>query len=632
MLAENKSYSGYNTIEDQDDPERSLDDVCRIHLTWENITVSKKAQTSKICGLGKMSEEMPTMILNDVSGFAKPGDFVAILGASGSGKTTFLNTFSYRLSPGLAMTGNVKVNGRAVAQEEMRRISGYVGQNDTFVGSMTVIEVIIFYANLKLDPSISGSTKQNMADKILRKVGLSNIKNSLVGDTYIPGISGGEKTRLAVATQLLLGASLLFLDEVTSGLDTFMAESVLKMMKDLADWGCTILCTIHQPASELYAMFDKVCLMSEGNVAFLGNKSDALTFFEESYYPCPSNYCPTDHFIYTLAIRPGDEVNCRERCMHLVKSYRESRFFLKVTEGMKTSVTQFENNSYSKINILRKGTFCNQLFRNIQRSFKESVRNPRSSRMRLISGVLVALMVGFFYFRTRNDMHTVKEDKSGLLFLLILVPAIRSLNYCALTFPLTFHTTQREHQDGLYSSLAYFLSVVICEIPYVVFINLVQYLIIWVLVGLKMEVIPLLNAVCCVAITSWASSGAGWLIGAIAGPQPVLAAQAAATTIFPFFMFAGVLKTEFDTPIYLYPFKYLSWLRYGCRMLMVNEFRDLELHCGDEPCAKNGTAILLDMGINPDELWWPNMAASTGIGLGFMVAAWFILACKLKRQ
>ena len=341
-----------------------------------------------------MSEEMPTMILNDVSGFAKPGDFVAILGASGSGKTTLLNTFSYRLSPGLAMTGNVKVNGRAVAQEEMRRISGYVGQNDTFVGSMTVIEVIIFYANLKLDPSISGSTKQNMADKILRKVGLSNIKNSLVGDTYIPGISGGEKTRLAVATQLLLGASLLFLDEVTSGLDTFMAESVLKMMKDLADWGCTILCTIHQPASELYAMFDKVCLISEGNVAFLGNKSDALTFFEESDYPCPSNYCPTDHFIYTLAIRPGDEVNCRERCMHLVKSYRESRFFLKVTEGMKASVTQFENNSYSKINILRKGTFCNQLFRNIQRSFQESVRNPRSSRMRLISGVLVAFSLG----------------------------------------------------------------------------------------------------------------------------------------------------------------------------------------------------------------------------------------------
>ena len=295
MLAENQGNGGYSTIVNE--YERRFDDIPKIHLTWENVTVCKKIQTSALCRRKETLAETPSLILDDASGVAKPGDFIAILGASGSGKTTLLNALSHRLSPGLELTGQVRINGRTLVSEEMRRISGYVGQNDTFVGSMTVIEVVLFYANLKLDSRIPYKEKQCMAETLLQKVGLNHVKNSLIGDGYIPGISRGERTRLAVATQLLLGASLLFLDEVTSGLDTFMAESVLKMMKDLADWGCTILCTIHQPASELYSLFDKVCLMTEGSITFLGDHKSALTFFEENNFPCPSHHCPTDHFI-----------------------------------------------------------------------------------------------------------------------------------------------------------------------------------------------------------------------------------------------------------------------------------------------------------------------------------------------
>ena len=632
MLAENQGNGGYNTIVNE--YERRLDNIPKIHLTWENITVCKKIQTSAWCRRKKTLVETQSLILDDVSGVAKPGDFIAILGASGSGKTTLLNALSHRLSPGLELAGQVRINGRTLLPEEMRRISGYVGQNDTFVGSMTVIEVVLFYANLKLDSRIPHKEKQCLAETLLQKVGLSHVKNSFIGDSFMPGISGGERTRLVVATQLLLGASLLFLDEVTSGLDTFMAESVLKMMKDLAEWGCTILCTIHQPASELYALFDKVCLITEGRIAFLGDHRSALTFFEESNYPCPPHHCPTDHFIYTLAIKPGIEEKCRERCMEMVRSYKKSRFFFKVVEDIKDSSALFEGDvrDESKIPPTPTGTFWNQLFENIKRSLKENLRNPRSSRSRLIAGVIVALMTGFFYLRTSNDKETVKANKSGLIFLIILIPAVRSLNFCALTIPLSFRTTLREHHNGLYSSLAYFLSIVICEIPYMVSVNFVQFLITWLLVGLKMDAVSFFNAVNCIIITSWASSGAGWLIGAIVGPQPALTSQVSAVAILPFFLFAGVLKDDEGTPTYLYPFKYLSWLRYGFRMMFVNEFRDLELSCGDDVCVQNGTVILLEMGIDPDELWWPNMVANGVLGLGFMVVAWLILASKFKRR
>ncbi len=81
-------------------------------------------------------------------------------------------------------------------------------------------------------------------------------------------------------TKIITNPSILFCDEPTSGLDSFMAMSIVESMKSLARTGKTIICTIHQPSSELFEMFDKICLMSEGKLAFIGDKSKANLFFE----------------------------------------------------------------------------------------------------------------------------------------------------------------------------------------------------------------------------------------------------------------------------------------------------------------------------------------------------------------
>ena len=94
------------------------------------------------------------------------------------------------------------------------------------------------------------------------------------------GISGGEKRRLGFACEVLTNPMILFCDEPTTGLDSFMAFSVVEAMRSLANQGRTIICTIHQPSSETFEMFDKLCLLAEGKLAFIGSLNQAISFYE----------------------------------------------------------------------------------------------------------------------------------------------------------------------------------------------------------------------------------------------------------------------------------------------------------------------------------------------------------------
>jgi len=112
-------------------------------------------------------------------------------------------------------------------------------------------------------------------------MGLSKCADAQIGyPTRIKGISGGEMKRLAFASELLTDPPLFFCDEPTSGLDSFMSQNVVSVLKGMSANGKTIICTIHQPSSQTFEMFDHVLLMAEGRVAFMGKATAALKFFK----------------------------------------------------------------------------------------------------------------------------------------------------------------------------------------------------------------------------------------------------------------------------------------------------------------------------------------------------------------
>lgn len=110
-----------------------------------------------------------------------------------------------------------------------------------------------------------------------------------------------------------------------------------QVLKSLASKGKTIICTIHQPSSEVFAMFDRLLLMADGRTAFLGQANDAISFFSAQGMPCPPNYNPADFYIHSLATVPGQEVECKKKIKEICDAYDTSEAGAAVLEIAKTN-------------------------------------------------------------------------------------------------------------------------------------------------------------------------------------------------------------------------------------------------------------------------------------------------------
>ena len=136
-------------------------------------------------------------------------------------------------------------------------------------------------------------------EQIIFQFGLTKCADTVIGkpDQGVKGISGGQRKRLSLASEVLTNPAIMFCDEPTSGLDSFMASSVVDTLRKLASQGRTVICTIHQPSSQIVELFDKVLLMAEGRTAYLGDMNMANPFLATCGYPCPINYNPADHWV-----------------------------------------------------------------------------------------------------------------------------------------------------------------------------------------------------------------------------------------------------------------------------------------------------------------------------------------------
>jgi ABC-type multidrug transport system ATPase subunit len=130
-------------------------------------------------------------------------------------------------------------------------------------------------------------------EELLNSLGLAYCAEAFIGSDLVRGVSGGEQKRVAIGVEIITNPSILFLDEPTSGLDSFNAWKIIHILKALAGFGCSILCTIHQPSSETFALFDVCILLAHGQVVFNG-QVERLTR-EFANVGCKLN-CP--HFGY----------------------------------------------------------------------------------------------------------------------------------------------------------------------------------------------------------------------------------------------------------------------------------------------------------------------------------------------
>ncbi|WWC88700.1 uncharacterized protein L201_003613 [Kwoniella dendrophila CBS 6074] len=246
-------------------------------------------------------------ILNGSNGSIPSGGFACILGPSGAGKSTLVDILAGKRKEGI-VTGSVgftQIEGR-----EGRVRVGYVDQADILSPTSTVLETLIFAAQLRLPESIPSSLKIERAHTVLSQLHLDHIANTRIGSTEHRGISGGEARRVSIGIELVSSPDILVLDEPTSGLDSVSASRLIKLLKSLSEENdTTIIASIHQPSSALYQSFNQVILLSKGKQLYFGKGgSEPLKYFEEKKgcSKCPNGYNIADYLLEIASYENGN--------------------------------------------------------------------------------------------------------------------------------------------------------------------------------------------------------------------------------------------------------------------------------------------------------------------------------------
>jgi ATP-binding cassette, subfamily G (WHITE), member 2 len=202
-----------------------------------------------------------------------------------------LNTLACRLDVNTIVEGEMRLNGAAYDNAELKRIAGYVMQDDLLNGYLTVEETLMYTAELRLPRVFTRQQRKERVDDVMTDLGLSHVRNVIVGTPLNKGISGGERKRLCVGMQLLNRPQLLFLDEPTSGLDSVMALDLLHTLHGLAhgqsqEKAVTIVCSIHQPQSKIFNLFDSLILLKAGSIIYQGPRKQVMVRHEYLIVEC----------------------------------------------------------------------------------------------------------------------------------------------------------------------------------------------------------------------------------------------------------------------------------------------------------------------------------------------------------
>ncbi|KAM0938294.1 putative ABC transporter, AAA+ ATPase domain, ABC-2 type transporter, ABC-transporter [Dioscorea sansibarensis] len=271
--------------------------------------------------IGVKPTEMTNLtILSDVSGIIKPSRMTLLLGPPSSGKTTLLKALASKLESSLKMSGDVTYNGYSLDEFVPQKTAAYISQNDVHMGEMTVKEILDFSARCQgvgnryellwelarrereagvyPDPEIDffmkataveGGNNSLQTDYTLRILGLDICADTIVGNEMLRGVSGGQKKRVTTGEMIVGPTKTLFMDEISTGLDSSTTFQIVKCLQQIVHHGeATILMSLLQPAPETYELFDDVMLIAEGKIVYQGPREFVLDFFESCGFRCPA--------------------------------------------------------------------------------------------------------------------------------------------------------------------------------------------------------------------------------------------------------------------------------------------------------------------------------------------------------
>ncbi|XP_074347455.1 pleiotropic drug resistance protein 3-like [Apium graveolens] len=414
-------------------------------------------------------EEKRLQLLQDITGSFRPGILTALMGVTGAGKTTLLDVLSGRKTSG-NFEGEIKIGGYPKVQAIYSRLSAYCEQTDMHSPMVTIKESLAFSARLRLSSQLTESNKNEFVEEVLSMIELDDIKDALVGFPGVNGISYEQRKRLTIAVELVSNPSIIFMDEPTSGLDARAAAIVMRVVKNIADTGRTIVCTIHQPSINIFEAFDELLLMNRGgHIIFagpLGPQSSKLIEYFEGIPGVPKLQENSNPATWMLEITSAStEVQLG---LDFGQIYKRSHLYGKMVELVKDLSFPVEGLGQLKISTCLPRNGWEQFKACLWKQNLSYWRSPNYNLVRLTFITMVSLLLGGLLWQKGNEINDEQDllNILGTIYIFVLFLGIANCSSVQSYIATERAVVWRERFAGMYSSLAHSLAQVVIEIPY----------------------------------------------------------------------------------------------------------------------------------------------------------------------
>jgi len=580
-------------------------------------------------------------ILNEVSGSACPGEILALMGPSGSGKTSILDVLSGRSAYD---SGSITIDGELVTSKVMKKLKkkvAYVKQSDLFFGHLTVRDQLTYTALLRLPAEWPKSRKVTEVNRIISILRLTNC-----ADTPIFLLSGGERKRVNIGTELLTDPSVVILDEPTSGLDSTSAVALIRILDGLArNEGKTIITSIHQPSSGVFFGFHKLMLLADGNLVYYGTPNESLAYAKSINFECPGGYNAADHWMDLLVVDSAVVVNDadgddfdpdglarrKQRALiaagkttrqKLIEAWDKETFSNKVEEDAKRDHER-SGVKRSLIEDLNEKTFNTSWLTQFRVLMHRSMKNSRSAiftTLNLIKSGAIGLMAGLLWFQMPYTESAI-FNRSSFYFFTMTYWVFDAMFGAFMAFPEERAILFKERASGSYHLSAYFLAKSTSEAPTRLILPAIYMTIAYWLSGVNNNFAIFLGSAACTLLSVLAGESIGLFIGTtVFDMQRGLVVMTVCSLSL---MVAGGFFVR-NMPVWLTWLKYLSPFKYAYDSSVQLVF--------NKPVPCDGSSIMSSCGgsdsgyvSNAELLKFLGVQGSVGFNVGMLITVFVVV-------
>ncbi|XP_022948819.1 ABC transporter G family member 3-like [Cucurbita moschata] len=541
------------------------------YIAWKDLTVTIKKK-----------RKYSNKVVKSSNGYALPGTMTVIMGPAKSGKSTLLRALAGRLHHSAKMYGEVFVNG---AKSRMPYGSyGFVERETTLIGSLTVREFLFYSALLQLPGFFF--QKKNVVEDAIHAMSLGEYANKLIGGhCYMKGLPNGERRRVSIARELVMRPQILFIDEPLYHLDSVSTLLMMVTLKKLASTGCTLVFTINQSSTEVFGLFDRICLLSNGNTLFFGETLACLQHFANAGFPCPIMQSPSDHFLRAINTDfdriiamcknwQDDQGEFSSVNMDTAVAIRTLEATYKSSAdaaAVETMILRLTDKEGSSLKSKGKASSLTRIAVLTWRSLLVMSREWKYYWLRLILYMLLAVCIGTVFSGLGHSLSSVVTRVAAIFVFVSFTSLLSVAGVPALMREIKIYTSEESNYHS--GAFVFLLGQLLSSIPFLFLISISSSLVFYFLVGLRDEFRLLmyfvLNFFMCLLVNEglilvmaslWRNIF--WIVLTLISAHVLMMLSAGYFRI----------RNALPGPVWTYPLSYIAFHTYSIQGLLENEY------------------------------------------------------------